>query len=311
VEWVETTGKDITEAKELALDQLGVDEQDAEFEVLEEPRTGLFGRTRGAARIRARVVPKAPRPKQERRRRSRGEGSADKGDDKGGAKRNGSDRQRSGDRNRGSGRGGSSSGQAGERTKDGEQAGGARNGTRAQGGRKQGQKQGTGDGSGESTTKEREMMDEAEQCSTVDEFLTGLSAAFGLETTVSSSVDDEGVIRTEVDGSEVGLLIGPRLGTLDALQEICRNVLQRKADGREHGKVVVDVAGVREMRRTALATFVTEAAESVRADGNEIVFEVMSSGDRKVVHDTIAELDGVESTSVGEDPRRRVVVRPA
>jgi spoIIIJ-associated protein len=68
VEWVETTGKDIGEAKELALDQLGVDEEDAEFEVLEEPRSGLFGRTRGVARVRARVLPRAPRPKQERRR---------------------------------------------------------------------------------------------------------------------------------------------------------------------------------------------------------------------------------------------------
>lgn len=306
MEWVETTGKDIAEAKELALDQLGVDEQDAEFEVLEEPRTGLFGRTRGSARVRARVVPKAPRPKQERRRRGKGEGDKPaRGGDrsaKGGEKR-------SGDRSRGAG------GQDGRRaggSGDGAPAadsGGSRN-NRNQGARKQAQKA-SGEGRTESTTKEREMMDEAEQCSTVDEFLAGLSTAFGLETTVSSSVDEDGIIRTEIDGSEVGLLIGPRLGTLDALQEICRNVLQRKADGREHGKVVVDVSGVRELRRKALATFVTEAAETVRADGKEVVFEVMSSGDRKVVHDTVAELDGVESSSVGEDPRRRVVVRPS
>ena len=51
MEWVETTGKTIDEAKDAALDQLGVDEQDAEFEVLEEPRAGLFGRVRrGEAR---------------------------------------------------------------------------------------------------------------------------------------------------------------------------------------------------------------------------------------------------------------------
>jgi spoIIIJ-associated protein len=155
------------------------------------------------------------------------------------------------------------------------------------------------------------MMDATEQCETVDEFLRGLSAAFGLETTVSSSIDEDGIIRTDVDGSEVGLLIGPRLGTLEAVQEICRNVLQRKADGREHGKVVLDVSQVREMRRKALEEFVSEAAETVRTEGREVVFEVMSSGDRKVVHDTVAELDGVESTSIGEDPRRRVVVRPA
>ena len=72
MEWVETTGKTVEEAKDAALDQLGVDEQDAEFEVLEEPRAGLFGRTRGEARVRARIRPTQPRPKAERRdRRSR------------------------------------------------------------------------------------------------------------------------------------------------------------------------------------------------------------------------------------------------
>ena len=51
MEWVETTAKSVEEAKELALDQLGVLEDDAEFEVVEEPKAGLFGRTRGTARI--------------------------------------------------------------------------------------------------------------------------------------------------------------------------------------------------------------------------------------------------------------------
>ena len=62
MEWVETTGKSVEEAKETALDQLGVDEGDAEFEVVEEPKPGLFGRIRGEARVRARVRPTRPRP---------------------------------------------------------------------------------------------------------------------------------------------------------------------------------------------------------------------------------------------------------
>jgi spoIIIJ-associated protein len=154
-------------------------------------------------------------------------------------------------------------------------------------------------------------MDPSEQCAAVEQFVGGLTEAFGLQSSVATNLDEDGILHVDIDGSEVGLLIGPRLGTLDALQEICRNVLQRQADGREHGKVVVDVSNVRELRRTALAAFVTEAAGTVKADSEDIVFEVMSSADRKVVHDTIAEIDGVESGSVGEDPRRRVVVRPA
>jgi spoIIIJ-associated protein len=63
VEWVETTGRTLEEAKEAALDQLGVDERDAEFEVLAEPRRGLFGLGGSDARVRARVRPARPRAK--------------------------------------------------------------------------------------------------------------------------------------------------------------------------------------------------------------------------------------------------------
>ena len=79
MQWVEVTGRTVEEAKESALDQLGVDEQDAEFEILEEPKSGLFGRLRSEARVRARVVPTSPRPKVERRERRRGGGSRERG----------------------------------------------------------------------------------------------------------------------------------------------------------------------------------------------------------------------------------------
>src|ERR1700722_6390337 len=69
MEWVETTGRTVEEAKDAALDQLGVDEQDAEFEIVEEPKFGLFGRLRAEARVRARVRPTTPRPKDDRRDR--------------------------------------------------------------------------------------------------------------------------------------------------------------------------------------------------------------------------------------------------
>ena len=71
LEWVETTGRTLDDAKDAALDQLGVDEQDAEFEVVDEPKSGLFGLTRREARVRARVRPTAPRPKVDRRDRRR------------------------------------------------------------------------------------------------------------------------------------------------------------------------------------------------------------------------------------------------
>lgn len=69
MEWVETTGRTIDEAMGLALDQLGVAEDEAEFEILDEPKAGLFGRMRGEARVRGRVRPVQPRQKTERRER--------------------------------------------------------------------------------------------------------------------------------------------------------------------------------------------------------------------------------------------------
>src|SRR5215203_5983871 len=80
MEWVETTARTVDEAKERALDQLGVVADEADFEVLAEPKQGLFGRLRGEARVRARVRPAPVRPKQERRRNRRSDQVAN-GDD--------------------------------------------------------------------------------------------------------------------------------------------------------------------------------------------------------------------------------------
>ncbi len=304
MEWVETTGKTVEEAKEVALDRLGVDEQDAEFEVIEEPRSGLFGRTRGVGRVRARVVPRAPRPKPERKRRTKGDKPArSQGGDRAqssaddGESGSGSGAQRSRQRNRG-GRGSSGAPKSDNDSRSQKDDGAADSGGTRDGGRQPARQ------------KEREVMDEAAQCEAVTTFLEGLGQAFGLEVTATAVIEDD-VLRASIDGSEVGLFIGPGLGTLEAIQEIARNVLQRHADGREYAKVVLDVSGARELRRTKLTAFVTDAAQQVIDDDVEVTFEVMSSPDRKIVHDTVAEIDGVESSSVGEDPRRRVVLKPA
>lgn len=287
VEWVEVTGRTLEEATERALEQLGVEETDAEVEVLEEPRSGLFGRTRGQARVRARVRPKGPRPKQERRRRAPRSGES---------KGNGRNGQDGRDR-------------ASATPAPTEPAGEPAAEQQASRPRSSGGGKATNDR--QRPAKEREMMDEQAQQETVTGFLSGLVEAMGVTATASAEVDEDGIVRATVDGEGVGALVGPGLATLEAIQEISRNVLQREAGDREHGKVVLDVAGVRELRREALAEFVATAAERARSEDVDVVLEVMSSVDRKTVHDTVATLDGVVSVSEGEDPRRRVVIRPA
>src|SRR5919201_6195216 len=75
MEWVETTGRTVEQALDAALDELGVDEHDVEFEVLARPRGGLLGRFGGEARIRARVKPISREKPGEARRRSRRRGT--------------------------------------------------------------------------------------------------------------------------------------------------------------------------------------------------------------------------------------------
>lgn len=310
MEWVETTGKTIDAAKESALDQLGVDAAEAEFETIEEPKSGLFGRTRGVARVRARVLPKAPRPKAERRRRApkRGEGSS-RGADGDGSKRP-SQRKGSGSDGRGARSGGSSAAT--------EEAAGTSSSARRDSstdvprGTSSGRRHDTERTRDQDTTDRgaREQMDMDEQQRVLEEFTTELATAMGLDATASSEVEDN-QLTVNLTGNGLGHLVGPRLVTLDAIQEIARNALQRHAAGREYAKVVVDVGGVRTRRRAALEEFVRDAADQVRDEDVDIVFDVMSSPDRKRVHDLVTEIDGVVSLSEGEDPRRRVVLRPA
>ena len=89
-----------------------------------------------------------------------------------------------------------------------------------------------------------------------------------------------------------------------------RAVVQHGLSGRS-ARLRVDVGGYRERRREALAAFARQVADEVRESQVERGLEPMSPPDRKVVHDTVAEIEGVATSSEGEEPRRRVVIRPA
>jgi spoIIIJ-associated protein len=157
-------------------------------------------------------------------------------------------------------------------------------------------------------------MDEAtvpveRQAESAVEFTTGLVEAFGADAAVGHEIEDD-TITVRIDGTELGLLIGPRGATLHAVEELVRAVVQRETGG--HGaRIHVDVAGYRAKRRAALEEFTREVARRVLESGEETALESMNAPDRKVVHDTVAEMDGLETTSEGEEPRRYVVIRPA
>lgn len=275
MEWVETTGRTIEEAKNAALEMLGVDVDDAEFEIIEEPKPGLFGRTRGEARVRARVRPTQVRPKTERRDRRRREGGRSEG-----GRENG---RSEGNRNGGRGQGG------GERKPRPERE--------ARPPREPREERPKGD-----------PVDPAVVGAQAVSFLEGLTAAFGLSGKVVLVREDE-EMEVQVNGEDLGLLVGPKGNTLLALQDLTRVVAQRRL-GDHDTRLRVDVAGYRERRRDALSRFATKVANDVIETGKPRVLEPMASADRKVVHDTLAEIDGVTTRSRGEDPYRQIVVEP-
>lgn len=285
MEWVETTGRTVEEAKDAALDQLGVDEQDAEFEVLEEPKSGLFGRLRSEARVRARVEPTRPRPKDDRRNRRRGRERASS--------------ERTAGRAPSPDAATEASGQARPQEPRRERA--PRDRQRQERPRRASSDDG-GNGMGEDVPIEQ-------QADVAKQFLTGLVDRFGATATVEVRPIDEETVELAIVGDDLGLLIGPKGQTLGAVQELARTVVQRKTGGR-NGRLLVDVGGYRQARREALERFTRQVADEVKASGRARGLEPMSPADRKVVHDTCNDIDGVSTTSEGEEPRRRVVIVP-
>jgi len=283
MEWVETTGKTIEEAKSIALDRLGVADEDAEFEIVEEPKPGLFGRTRGEARVRARVKPRIPRAKNDRR-----------------------DRRRREDEPRGESRDGAKKGEA--RKVSSEESGDeSRPETRPRR-TKSAPKQEKNMKESTRPARTESPADPAQVAASAEKFLLGLAQALGAEATTVVDIDGDN-IEVHLNGAELGLLVGPRGSTLQAVQDLTRVVSQRRM-GDHDTRLRIDIGGYRAKRREALSRFVTQVADEVVASGTPRALEAMPSPDRKIVHDALTGRTDITTHSEGDDPNRRVVIVP-
>lgn len=285
MEWVTITAATVEDAKTLALDQLGVAPEDAEIEVLEEPKPGLFGRLRGEAKVRARVKPTSAR---ESSRRERG---GERGERRGG-------------RSRSRGRGGEGAERGGDRRRERSDSRGPareRNNDRDRAPREDGDDtRRRADGPKVPVTTVRDAA---------TTFLDGLFAAAGLPATVESTIDGDD-IEIAVNGDNLTMFVGARGATLTNLQDVTRVVSQRKL-GDHDTRLRVDVGGYRQRRKDALGRFALKVANDVIESGTPRILEPMNSADRKIVHDTLANMEGIVTHSEGDDPFRRVVVSRA
>ena len=150
-----------------------------------------------------------------------------------------------------------------------------------------------------------------EQADIAAEFVEGLLERMGISASIEPNLED-GTMYVDVLGSgpedeDMGLLIGRHGQTLEALQELTRIVVSQRTEQR--CRVVVDVEDYKKRQRDRLEARARDIAKRVVRSGSEQELEPMNPYDRKVVHDAVASVAGAESSSRGEEPERRVVIR--
>jgi spoIIIJ-associated protein len=155
-------------------------------------------------------------------------------------------------------------------------------------------------------TTEAELDDQADVAA---DFLEDLLELMDLEVEIETHLED-GTMYVEIWGSgdedEMGILIGKHGSVLDGLQELVRVHVGQKTGAR--CRVIVDVEDYQKRRRSRLVSKAKDAGKRVQKSGKPERLEPMNAFERKIVHDAVAAMKGLESESEGQDPDRRVVI---
>ena len=147
--------------------------------------------------------------------------------------------------------------------------------------------------------------DESDLETRMRELVETVVGAMGIAARVDVHETADGVIVT-CTGGDLGLLIGKHGQTIDALQYVANAASFRSGAGKP---VTIDASGYRERRRVTLEGIALRAAEQAAA-GERVLLEPMTAVERKVVHERLKEVPGVETSSEGTEPNRYVVVSP-
>lgn len=140
------------------------------------------------------------------------------------------------------------------------------------------------------------------------EFLSGLLERMKVPAAVETRVDEDGTVVMNITGSDLGVVIGARGQTLDAVQYLVNVVANKDASSRV--RIVVDAEGYRERRAEAVRRMALRAAEKAKAARKRVRLDPMSAVERRLVHLALRDDDQVETRSEGTEPYRRVVIVP-
>jgi spoIIIJ-associated protein len=146
-----------------------------------------------------------------------------------------------------------------------------------------------------------------QQSEAAGDFVEGLLELLDLEADITTWADQHGG-HVEVEGPDLNVLVGKEGDTLSAVEELTRLAAVRSTGDRV--RVVLDINGFRARRREVLVKLARETGERVAKAGRAEELAPMPPHERKIVHDVIAEMAGIVTESVGEEPHRRVAVLP-
>lgn len=139
------------------------------------------------------------------------------------------------------------------------------------------------------------------------ELLEEVVDGLGLEATVEVT-EGEGRLEGVVSGDDLGLLIGRRGQTIDAIQHLAQRIVFHGATPQT--RVLIDADGYRARRETELCHQADEAAERAVSEGGAVALSAMTSAERRIVHEHLRDRGDVETHSEGDEPDRHLVVEP-
>jgi spoIIIJ-associated protein len=141
----------------------------------------------------------------------------------------------------------------------------------------------------------------------LEELLEEVVDGLGLDCAVNVEMRDD-VLVGLVEGEDVGLLIGRRGQTIDAVQHLAQRIVF--PGGKPQTRVVIDADGYRERRAEALRGDADDAAEEALRSGRAVELDPMPASERRVVHEYLRERGDVETHSEGDEPSRYLIISP-
>ena len=141
---------------------------------------------------------------------------------------------------------------------------------------------------------------------TCEEFLTNVLKAMDMEVEIKTSIDEEGALCIEMNGDNMGILIGKRGQTLDSLQYLTNRVANKAQDG--YVRVKLDTEDYRRRRKETRENLAKNSAHKVKRTRRSVSLEPMNPYERRIIHSALQGDRSVTTHSEGEEPYRRVVV---